>query len=101
MDWIKVALLNDVKNAEQLEIDFQGKRVLLIWHNNQVYGLANRCSHAFKPLQGGKLSQDTIQCPFHGATFCLKTGNHLSPPAFKGIAAYNVKIEDDTVFIQA
>lgn len=80
-------------------ITIGNKSILVCVTTEGIYALENKCSHAMKPLNEGKLKITTIQCPFHGAVFCLKTGDHLAPPAFKGIQTYPVEIINDVVYV--
>jgi 3-phenylpropionate/trans-cinnamate dioxygenase ferredoxin subunit len=72
-------------------------KILLIWHNDAVYALENQCSHASKPLTEGNIEGTEIRCPYHGASFSLKDGSHLSPPAFRGIQVYPTRLKDNHI----
>ena len=41
----------------------------------------------------------TITCEWHGAAFCLLTGEPTCPPATRPIAIYRAKIEDGAVWV--
>jgi nitrite reductase/ring-hydroxylating ferredoxin subunit len=41
----------------------------------------------------------TVTCPWHGATFDIKTGRNLSPPAPNALGCYPVVIEGSTLKI--
>lgn len=97
MPWIPVAKTEDLQQQKQLCIVHNGQPILLVWHNNTPYAIENRCSHAFKPLTEGTIKNGRIQCPFHGATFDIASGQHLSPPAFKGIATFQVRLNQSSV----
>lgn len=80
-------------------IKIGNKNLLLCITHEGIFALENKCSHAMKPLSEGKLKDSTIQCPFHGAVFCLKTGDHLAPPAFKGIQTFPTEIINNVVYV--
>ena len=42
----------------------------------------------------------TITPMLHGARFCLRTGEVLSPPAYEGLHIFPVKIEDGDVWVR-
>lgn len=100
MTWINVSDLDDLKQKHQKCVEAANQKLLLIFEDNQVFAIENQCSHALKPLNGSKVFHKIIECPYHGARFCLKTGEHLSPPAFKGIKTYPVCVQGNTVSIQ-
>jgi 3-phenylpropionate/trans-cinnamate dioxygenase ferredoxin subunit len=60
------------------------------------------CSHEHYFLDEGEVDMDdsTIECPKHGSTFDLDTGNPTTLPAVRPVAAYDVQIEDDHVLIE-
>jgi len=46
-----------------------------------IFALAETCSHLGGPLAEGKLSGNTVQCPWHGSRFALEDGRVLDGPA--------------------
>ena len=51
-------------------------------------------------FQKGPLEGKKVTCPWHGATYDLTTGEVLSPPAPKGVARYNARVEGDDVEVE-
>ena len=51
------------------------------------------------PLAEGKLENEVIICPRHGARFNVNTGQALCMPAFESVECYEVKIENDEIYI--
>jgi nitrite reductase/ring-hydroxylating ferredoxin subunit len=45
----------------------------------------------------GTLEGDQIICPRHGAHFCIKTGEALTPPAYEPIVTFPVRVENGIV----
>lgn len=100
MTWKTTIPLEKLQHEQQICIELNQYRLLLIWHQEKVYAIENRCSHAFKPLYGGQVKHGQIQCPYHGACFSLETGAHLSPPAFKGIQHFPTRIKNHQVEVE-
>ena len=42
---------------------------------------------------------DTVECPLHAASFCLKTGKALCLPATDPLTTYPVHVEGGDIFI--
>jgi 3-phenylpropionate/trans-cinnamate dioxygenase ferredoxin subunit len=42
-----------------------------------------------------------IVCPRHGAHFCLRTGEALTPPAYEPLRTFNVREERGRVLVEA
>ncbi|MCG8670467.1 MAG: Rieske 2Fe-2S domain-containing protein [Pseudomonadales bacterium] len=100
MSWIDIADLSELKQAQKLCIPSGTTSILLFWWKETAHAVENQCSHAFKKLDGGTFENGIIQCPFHGARFCVETGEHLSPPAFKGIKRFETRIEGNKIQIK-
>ena len=64
-----------------------------------LYAIDNRCTHDDGPLGEGRLRNGRVICPRHGAAFDAKTGRVLSLPAVRSVAAYEVTVDGDDVYI--
>ncbi|PZN96801.1 MAG: hypothetical protein DCF31_03170 [Alphaproteobacteria bacterium] len=73
-------------------------RVLVVRDGaGSYFAVSPECSHAALPLEGGRVRGSAILCPHHGARFDLRTGRHLGPPAWTGIASWPVRVVADRV----
>jgi 3-phenylpropionate/trans-cinnamate dioxygenase ferredoxin subunit len=63
--------------------------------NGVLYAFEDECSHAETTLSDGDLDGYTVTCPLHFAQFDVRTGAHLCPPAYTGVATYPIE-EDAT-----
>jgi 3-phenylpropionate/trans-cinnamate dioxygenase ferredoxin subunit len=52
-------------------------------------------------LTGGEIEGDEIICPRHGARFCLRTGEALTPPAYEPVHVFETKIENGRLWVRA
>jgi nitrite reductase/ring-hydroxylating ferredoxin subunit len=90
------------------------RKILLIWHNNNVHAVQAQCPHLNLPLIKAEISKnDEITCPFHKSVFCLTSGSTKcwSPwPPFMGkilgkikqpqnLTVYKTKVEEGMVLI--
>ena len=92
-------LLADLPPGTQRALCLAGQPILLCNDGGTIHAIANECSHAFMPLEGGRVMNGWIACPAHGARFDLATGVALNPPASTAITTYNVRVEDGLIFI--
>ncbi len=75
-----------------------GEVALVIIHQGgEWFALADCCSHETSRLSEGYLEEGKLCCALHGAAFDLRSGEAVRPPAFEGIAAYPVRIEEGMV----
>lgn len=98
-EFYKVAKVSEVPpGAKQLvEVDFVP--VLLFNVNGEFYAMEDVCTHDDGPLGEGWFHGEEIECPRHGARFCVKTGKPLCMPAVEPVDCYTVKIEDDDILV--
>lgn len=66
---------------------------------DQVYALANECSHDCEPISSGRTRGHELVCTRHGARFDMRTGEVTHPPAIVPIATFGVKIEEGVVYV--
>ncbi len=52
-------------------------------------------------LTGGEIEGTEIICPRHGARFCLRTGEALTPPAYEPVRVFETKIENGHLWVRA
>ena len=64
------------------------------------YALRDSCGHRQAPLSKGTLAGRVIECPLHFATFDVRTGKLLSGPASADVPTYEVRVEEDTVYVK-
>ncbi len=98
LDFIKVAQISDLNPGEKMLVDYDDEEVGLFNIEGQFYAVSDVCTHDDGPLLEGKLDDDCIICPRHGARFNVKTGTQTMP-AFSPVPLYQVKIEGTDIYI--
>ena len=81
--------------------DVGGRRIALVRIGDTFHAIDDECSHEDYSLSEGEVWEDEcqIECPRHGSTFDLVTGDPCSLPATQPVAVYKVEIDDDTVSV--
>lgn len=72
--------------------------VVLINKDGQFYALSDICTHQDASLSDGEIFGDEIECPFHGGSFDICTGQPTSFPVVVPVETYDVRVEGDVVF---
>ena len=67
------------------------KRIVLARTEDGYVAFDDACTHVGGALSGGALICGTVQCPWHGSQFDVKTGRVKAGPAEKPIASYRVE----------
>jgi len=98
--WIEVAQITEIPKGSRKAFNIEGQPILIINLDNSYFAIENRCTHEDYPLEQGYIEDDIITCPFHGAQFCIKTGEVKAPPAFSDVAIFKVRINNKKIEIQ-
>ena len=96
-DWIDVCKVEDLKPGEHLVVDLDGTDVAVFNLDGEFYAIEDVCTHDGAEIASGELEGDVIVCPRHGARFCIKTGEVLSPPAYEDLHVFPVRVKDSMI----
>ena len=99
MTGIRVCGLADLKEDMPAGFEVDGRPVVLVRQGEQVYALADVCSHAEIALSEGEVTSHGLECWLHGSCFDLGTGRPSSPPASEPVDTYAVTIHGDDVHV--
>jgi 3-phenylpropionate/trans-cinnamate dioxygenase ferredoxin component len=90
-DWIDIGSHDELTATQRLEGDVEGYRVRVARVNDTLYAFEDRCTHDDSPFDDAPIEDSEIICPRHGARFCLKTGEALSPPAYEPLRIFEAR----------
>jgi 3-phenylpropionate/trans-cinnamate dioxygenase ferredoxin subunit len=82
---------NSLIEGQPVAIDVDGTRVCVAKIGDEVFAVADTCTHAEASLSEGEISGSKIECWLHGAEFDLRTGLAITPPATEALKTFNVK----------
>jgi 3-phenylpropionate/trans-cinnamate dioxygenase ferredoxin subunit len=74
-----------------------GREVVVCHTREGVFALDNTCTHAEARLCEGRLRVTRLVCPLHGASFDIRDGRVLGPPAEVPLPVHTVRIVDGTI----
>ena len=97
----KVADIQDIPPGKSACVEFGGEKVALFNVSGVVYAIADTCAHRGGPLSEGEVEETAVTCPWHGASFDLKTGAALGPPATQGVKCYQVTVKGNDILLSA
>jgi 3-phenylpropionate/trans-cinnamate dioxygenase ferredoxin subunit len=92
---------DEVGPGEARRFDVGSVRIALVRIGDDFYAVGDRCSHEDYSLAEGEVWVDEceLECPRHGSTFDLRTGEPCSLPATKPVPVYDVEIVGDDVAV--
>lgn len=93
--------LSTFADGTATRVDVDGVPVAVVRIKDQIYAIADTCSHAAISLSDGEVWCDQLQleCPKHGSAFSLVSGEPDTLPATQPVAVYGVSVEGESVVI--
>lgn len=96
-DWVEVAAVKDLRRRRTLVVDRPDGDIVVGWHEDGPFAMANICIHRERELANGMIFQGRLVCPGHQWAFDLETGycaeRERSQPVFA------TKVVDDVVYV--
>jgi len=94
-----VASLDELAGEAMRQVEVEGSKILLIADGDAIRSVDATCPHAGAPLIEGVRRGNRLVCPWHKATFCIRTGEVLEPPALDRLARFDVRVERQRVML--
>ena len=98
--FVPVASIADVPAGSMKCVAVDRNRVLLAHVEGRFYAISDVCGHRNAPLSRGKLEGHVVECPLHFAQFDVRTGKLVDGPVSADVAAYETRVEGDTIFVK-
>ncbi|MDH3689360.1 MAG: non-heme iron oxygenase ferredoxin subunit [Gammaproteobacteria bacterium] len=99
-DWIDVTHKEELTPGTWKVVDVDDVMVAVFNVDGEYFAIEDVCTHDGGELTGGAVYHDVIECPRHGARFCLRTGEVLEPPAYEPVDVFPVRIDGDMVQVR-
>jgi 3-phenylpropionate/trans-cinnamate dioxygenase ferredoxin subunit len=98
---VRVCSTADVENGTSRRFVVDGHAVCVVRIEDDWYVIGDTCSHADYSLSEGDVWEEEreIECPKHGSTFSLLTGEPQTLPATHPVPVYEVRIDGDDVMV--
>ncbi|MGI9131829.1 MAG: non-heme iron oxygenase ferredoxin subunit [Candidatus Nanopelagicaceae bacterium] len=84
-----------------MKIDLNGTPVCVTRIGDEVFAIADTCSHSDASLSEGEVSDYKIECWLHGAEFDLRSGEVVTPPASIPVEVFDVVRDGDEVRVSS
>ena len=97
---MQVATTDELKLNQMKLIHANKKRIVIAKTENGYVAFDDRCTHKGGALAGGAMICNTVQCPWHGSQFDVRTGEVKAGPAKEKIFVYNISEEEGKIFLE-
>ena len=88
-----------LRDGAMKRIDLEGSSVALARVGEKYFAFAAECPHYHGPLDEGLLCGFAVMCPWHHASFDIRDGALLEPPALNDLPSYPVRIEAGQIVV--
>ena len=101
MPEVRVLGVDELESGTARRVDVDGHRLCVVRIGDDWYAIGDECSHEDYSLSEGEVWVDEceIECPKHGSTFTLKTGEPQTLPATKPVPTYPVRVDGADVLV--
>lgn len=101
VDWLELGRVDEFAEGDRHVVDVAGREVVVVRAAGRFYAIDNICTHDGEELASGPVEGAEIICPRHGARFCLRTGEALTPPAYEPVATHELRVVDGRLSIRS
>ena len=77
--------------GKPVAVDVNGTAVCVARVGDEVFAVADTCTHSDASLSEGEITGFKIECWLHGAEFDLRSGAALTPPATQALQSFKVQ----------
>ncbi len=101
--WFNVAPEEELSSGQAKLVDVDNVMIAVFNLDGKYYAIEDVCTHDGSAMLGRGLEPEQvidgaeIICPRHGARFCIKTGNALTPPAYEATTTFPVRVENGMI----
>jgi 3-phenylpropionate/trans-cinnamate dioxygenase ferredoxin component len=99
-EWVDVGRTDAASDTAPYAVEVDGMAIVVVRCESELYAVEDRCTHDGESLGGAQVEHCRIICPRHGANFCLRTGEALTPPAYEPLRTYRVREEQGRILIE-
>jgi 3-phenylpropionate/trans-cinnamate dioxygenase ferredoxin subunit len=99
VSWVDVGSATDLSEATPLSVEVDGLALVVVRCGNDFYAVEDRCTHDGESFEGAEVESCQLICPRHGARFCLRTGEALTPPAYEPLRTYAVRVAEGRILL--
>jgi nitrite reductase/ring-hydroxylating ferredoxin subunit/uncharacterized membrane protein len=91
---------SELADGQMLLANVGRERVVIGRCSDGLFAFSDHCTHSGGPLSDGALVGCTVQCPWHGSQFDVKTGRVVAGPAEEKIKIYELETRGNEVYVK-
>lgn len=98
MNRVKVCGVADLAPGEAMQVATDPP-IAVFNVDGEFYATDDTCTHERSSLADGYVEGDQVECSWHFAKFCIRTGEALSLPATRPLRTFRVVIDEGQIYV--
>ena len=90
---------SDLEENQMKLLHVGKRRIAIAIHDHKPFAFDDRCPHRGGSLAAGSTACGTVQCPWHGSQFDVRSGQLKAGPSKTGIKVYDIKEENGKTYL--
>jgi nitrite reductase/ring-hydroxylating ferredoxin subunit len=99
MAWYKIPDFKFTAEPFIKKVKVNGKGIVLVGYESNIYALSSTCPHAGGELSGGWCKEGKLICPLHRYTYDIHTGKGDSGQN-DYVDTYPLEVREDGVYVE-
>jgi len=99
--FVPVLRESELFEGKMCKADADGIPVLVVRRGEEIFVMAEKCSHLGGPLSEGKFDGESVTCPWHYSRFAIEDGRVLVGPATCTQPCFEVRVREGQVDVRA
>jgi 3-phenylpropionate/trans-cinnamate dioxygenase ferredoxin subunit len=99
-DWVEVAPEGELKIGDVKIVDVDDVMVAVFNLDGEYIAIEDVCPHDGSEIATGCIKNGVLECPHHGATFDLRSGGVLTPPAYEPLEMMALRVENGVIEVR-
>jgi len=99
-EWIDVGPASAATETAPLSAEVDGYSIIVLRCGAELYAIEDRCTHDGESLEGADVENCQVVCPRHGARFCLRSGEALTPPAYEPVRTFKAREQTGRILVE-
>lgn len=91
---------SELADGQMLLAQVAQQRVVVGRCSEGLFAFSDSCTHRGGPLSDGALVECTVQCPWHGSQFDIRTGRVVAGPAEQKIEIHKIEVRSGEVYVK-
>ena len=98
--WHDVAAAEAVTDDTVLAVNIGASRLALFRIGDEVFALADMCSHGQARLSDGYVEDGCVECPLHQGLIDIRTGAPRKQPITEAVQTYPARVREGRIEIE-